>query len=115
MGDFNDDPTSISIHKYLVQDDFYNPMESIFDSEKTGSLKYNGKWNLFDQIIFSKNFLEKNHDSFSFYYAALFNKKLMKFYRAKFKGNPFRTYIGRWYQGGFSDHFPVYAFLKKEA
>jgi len=39
----------------------------------------------------------------------------MKIHRGKFKGNPFRTYVGRWYQGGFSDHFPVYAFLKKES
>ena len=114
MGDFNDDPNNKSIHEVLVGDDFYNPMEGLFDSEKSGSLTYNGKWNLFDQIIFSKNFLEKEKDSFSFYYAAIFNKRWMKIFRGKFKGNPFRTYIGRWYQGGFSDHFPVYAFLKKE-
>lgn len=24
----------------------------------------------------------------------------------------FRTYIGKWYQGGFSDYFPVYLYLK---
>lgn len=115
MGDFNDDPNSKSIHEYLVKDDLYNPMESLFDAEKSGSLTYNGKWNLFDQIIFSKNFLEKKHDAYSFYYAAVFNKKWMKIYKGKFKGNPFRTYAGRWYLGGFSDHFPVYAFLKKES
>lgn len=115
MGDFNDDPNSKSIHEHLVKDDLYNPMESLFDAETTGSLTYNGKWNLFDQIIFSKNFLEKRQDAYSFYYAAVFNKRWMKIHRGKFKGNPFRTYVGRWYQGGFSDHFPVYAFLKKES
>lgn len=115
MGDFNDDPTSKSIHEYLVGSDLYNPMESLFDANSYGSLTYNGKWNLFDQIIFSKNFLEKKEDVYSFYYASVFNKKWMKIYKGKFKGNPFRTYVGRWYQGGFSDHFPVYAFLKKES
>jgi hypothetical protein len=114
MGDFNDDPTSKSVEEHLVKEDFYNPMVSLFDNGKSGSLTYNGKWNLFDQIIFSKNFLEEKQDKLFFYYAAVFNKKWMKIYKGKFKGNPFRTYIGRWYQGGFSDHFPVYAFLKKE-
>lgn len=115
MGDFNDDPTSKSIQEYLVCEDLYNPMKSLYDEDNYGSLTYNGKWNLFDQIIFSRNFLEKKEDSYSFYYASVFNKKWMKIYKGKFKGNPFRTYVGRWYQGGFSDHFPVYAFLKKES
>ncbi len=114
MGDFNDDPTSKSVQKYLVQDDFYNPMETLLDTEKHGSLTYNGNWNLFDQIIFSKNFLEQKPAKLYFTHAEVFNKDWMKIYRGKFKGSPFRTYIGKWYQGGFSDHFPVYAFLKKK-
>ena len=115
MGDFNDDPTSKSVQEYMVQDDFYNPMETLLDREKTGSLTYDGKWNLFDQIIFSKNFLEKKEGSLSFKHAEVFNKRWMKTNRGKYKGSPFRTFIGPWYKGGFSDHFPVYAFLKKKS
>ncbi|TVZ56129.1 Endonuclease/Exonuclease/phosphatase family protein [Lutibacter sp. Hel_I_33_5] len=115
MGDFNDDPTSKSVKRHLVLDDFYNPMESLLDKEKTGTLTYDGKWNLFDQIIFSKNFLEKKTGKIYFKHAEVFNKDWLKIYRGKFKGSPFRTYIGKWYQGGFSDHFPVYAFLKKKS
>ncbi len=114
MGDFNDDPTSKSVKQHLVLDDFYNPMESLLDKEKTGTLTYDGKWNLFDQIIFSKNFLEKKEGELYFKHAEVFNKKWMKVFKGKLKGSPFRTYIGKWYQGGFSDHFPVYAFLKKK-
>lgn len=114
MGDFNDDPTCKSVAEYLVKDDFYNPMKKLLDSEKNGSLTFNGNWNLFDQIIFSKNFLEKEEGKFYFKYAEIFNRDWMKIYKGKFKGSPFRTYIGKWYQGGFSDHFPVYAFLKKK-
>jgi predicted extracellular nuclease len=114
MGDFNDDPTSKSVLEYLVKDDFYNPMESLIDKEKTGTLTYNGKWNLFDQIIFSKNFLEKEDGKLYFKHAEVFNKEWLKIFKGKLKGSPFRTYIGKWYQGGFSDHFPVYAFLKKK-
>lgn len=114
MGDFNDDPTNKSVHKHLVQDDFFNPMESLLDTEKLGSLTYNGKWNLFDQIIFSQNFLEKKENELYFKHAEVFNKKWFKIFKGKLKGSPFRTYIGPWYQGEFSDHFPVYAFLQKK-
>ncbi|MGY0427285.1 MAG: endonuclease/exonuclease/phosphatase family protein, partial [Polaribacter sp.] len=113
MGDFNDDPTSKSMQN-LVKDNFFNPMEELLDPEKNGTLTYKGKWNLFDQILFSKNFLDKKEGKLYFKYAEVFNKEWLKIYKGKRKGSPFRTYIGKWYQGGFSDHFPVYAFLKKE-
>mgnify|MGYP000229932355 FL=1 len=114
MGDFNDDPNSKSVQEYLVKDDFYNPMESLLDVEKLGTTTYDKKWNLFDQIIFSNNFLEKEEGKLYFKHAEIFNKKWLKIFKGKLKGSPFRTYIGPWYQGGFSDHFPVYAFLKKD-
>ncbi len=113
MGDFNDDPTSKSVKEYLVLDDFHNPMESML-AKGEGTLTYNGKWNLFDQIILSTNFLEKKKNKLYFKHAEVFNRKWMKTFKGKYKGSPFRTYIGKWYQGGYSDHFPVYAFLKKE-
>ena len=114
MGDFNDDPTSTSVQDYMVKDDFFNPMKKLLDKDKSGSLTYNGKWNLFDQIIFSKNFLEEKEGKLHFKHAEVFNKDWMRVNRGKYKGSPFRTYVGKWYQGGFSDHFPVYAFLKKK-
>ena len=114
MGDFNDDPTSRSVQDYMVKDDFFNPMKKILDKDKSGTLTYNGKWNLFDQIIFSKNFLEEKEGKLHFKHAEVFNKDWMRVHKGKYKGSPFRTYVGKWYQGGFSDHFPVYAFLKKK-
>lgn len=112
MGDFNDDPTNISIKKYLVNDTFYNPMERLINIGK-GTLKHDKKWHLFDQIIFSKNFIEIEENKHSFKYAEIFDEHFLKQWKGKYKGNPFRTYIGKWYQGGFSDHFPVYVYLKK--
>ncbi|WP_218598290.1 endonuclease/exonuclease/phosphatase family protein [Polaribacter sp. NJDZ03] len=114
MGDFNDDPTNKSIKEYLMTDDFYNPMEKILDRDAIGSLTYEGKWNLFDQIIITKNFLDKKEGKIYFKHAEVFNKKWLKIFKGKLKGSPFRTYIGPWYQGGFSDHFPVYVYFKKE-
>jgi hypothetical protein len=114
MGDFNDDPKSKSIKEHLVTDDFYNPMESLLNRDSLGTLTYESKWNLFDQIIITKNFLEPEFDKHHFKHAAVFNKEWLKTFRGKLKGSPFRTYIGPWYKGGFSDHFPVYLYLKKE-
>lgn len=112
MGDFNDDPTSTSIKQYLVNNTFYNPMESLY-AMGNGTLNHKKTWHLFDQIIFSKNFLDAALHKHSFKYAEIFDPAFLKIWKGKLKGNPFRTYIGKWYQGGFSDHFPVYVYLNK--
>ena len=112
MGDFNDDPSNISVKKYLVNNTFYNPMERLIDTGN-GTLNYKKTWHLFDQIIFSKNFFNIEEKKHSFKYAEIFDKHFLKEWKGKYKGNPFRTYIGKWYQGGFSDHFPVYIYLKQ--
>lgn len=113
MGDFNDDPISESVQDYLVIDDFYNPMKSLFEKGE-GTLTYYGKWHLFDQIIFSKDFFDTEKSSLSFLNAKVFKRDWLQIHRGKFKGSPFRTYIGPWYKGGFSDHFPVYVTFEKD-
>ncbi len=113
MGDFNDDPTNISIKQTLLSNSsLYNPMESLLEKGK-GTLSHKRTWHLFDQIIFTKNFFERSKTTYSFRYADVFNKKFLKTFRGKYKGTPFRTYVGKWYKGGFSDHFPVYIYLNK--
>ncbi len=112
MGDFNDDPSNVSVKKHLVNNTFYNPMERLINTGN-GTLNYKKTWHLFDQIIFSKNFFNKEVGTHSFKYAEVFDRYFLKEWKGKYKGNPFRTYIGKWYQGGFSDHFPVYVYLKK--
>jgi len=112
LGDFNDNPSDISVKKYLVQDDFYNPFESIYDKGK-GTSTHNDDWYLFDQIILSKNFFNKDN-KLVYRQAEIFEEHFLKTWKGKRKGSPFRTYIGKWHQGGFSDHFPVYVTLKKE-
>ena len=106
MGDFNDDPQSESIRK-LVGFDLYNPME-LLHTKYTGSARYRGNWNLFDQIILSNNFLQQHGNSFRFKEAKIFNSRSLTEFKGRNKGNPFRTFLGRKYNGGISDHFPVY-------
>lgn len=106
MGDFNDNPQNESV-KNLVGTSFYNPME-LLHTQISGSLSYKGNWNLFDQILFSNNFLQQHGNRFRFKKAKIFDPDSLKDYHGRNKGTPFRTYIGRKYIGGFSDHFPVY-------
>ncbi len=111
MGDFNDDPYNESIKKHLVKNDLFNPMEKLL-TRYQGSLNYRSQWNLFDQIIFSNNFHKYEKRKHSFSDAAIFDKDFLKTYKGRYKGNPFRTYVGRKYTGGYSDHFPVYIRIK---
>ncbi|WP_109302076.1 endonuclease/exonuclease/phosphatase family protein [Aquimarina sp. AU474] len=110
MGDFNDDPSSESI-KNLVRNDLFNPMEKLL-TRYNGSTSYRGQWNLFDQIIFSHNFHKYEKGKHSFSDASIFDDDFLKIYKGRYKGTPFRTYVGRKYKGGYSDHFPVSVRLK---
>jgi predicted extracellular nuclease len=107
MGDFNDDPQSKSLQE-LAGSGFYNPMETLLTND-IGSTIYRGKWFLFDQILVSHNFMQLHGNRFRFEYAKVFNPKRLQEYKGRRKGNPFRTFLGRRYTGGLSDHFPVYA------
>jgi len=131
VGDFNDEPTNISITEYLKAQPFF--CDSL-DHEKlpedfgtdlfnlsykawfdgAGSFKYKDDFNMLDQIIISKNLLlgddlEYNCNSFEVY-----KPYLMVTRTGKFQGAPFPTYGGSRYLGGYSDHYPVTAkFLVK--
>ena len=68
MGDMNDDPQNRSMAvelsakpeiKDVTDNDMFNPWWKILDSG-TGTLSYQGSWNLFDQIVLSPNLLDRN-------------------------------------------------------
>lgn len=124
MGDLNDDPVSPSLKKTLgtigkidkIQSgDFYNPMEELYKKEG-GTLAWRDNWNLFDQMITSSNLVESGDDfsSFKLYKTYIHNANYLKNQEGSFKGYPKRTYVGTTWQGGYSDHFPVYLYLLKE-
>lgn len=110
MGDFNDNPSNDSIRLLSKQAELYNPMETML-SYSRGSLNHNFKWNLFDQIMVSTNFFETQKNKLKFDEANIYDEKFLTQYKGKFKGQPFRTYVGKKYKGGYSDHFPVYVQL----
>ena len=112
MGDFNDDPKSESVQRLINSHDLFNPMQQLISRDR-GSLNHRFEWNLFDQIFFSTNFFETKLDQHSYSKADIFDDTFLTQYKGKYKGNPYRTYVGTKYKGGYSDHFPVYILLKK--
>jgi len=123
MGDLNDDPTNSSVKRHLktvakkenaTTKFLFNPWESYY-VKGIGTLAYRDTWNLFDQIIVSAPLTKTDYSSYRFYKAIIYDKPYMKQSSGRYKGYPFRSYAGGAYVGGYSDHFPVYLFLIKEA
>lgn len=111
MGDFNDNPNSKSLLLLEKESELYNPFKTVW-SRDNGSLSHNFQWNMFDQILFSTNFFDTSNSNLVFSDAQVFNSKFLTQYDGKYKGQPFRTFVGKKYKGGYSDHFPVYIQLK---
>lgn len=123
MGDLNDDPTNKSLTQFLKaksspedlknDTDLYNPMYALY-KKGIGSLAYRDSWNLFDQLIISKNLVD-DKSSYHFYAAKVFNKRFLLQKEGRYKGYPNRTFAGGVYnKDGYSDHFPVYIYIVKE-
>jgi len=135
MGDFNDEPSSASIRNILnaVPPDSADSSSSIdqtsspdptFSSNsssslinlmypfagKQGSHRYKGIWSLLDQFMITGNLagvagrLRYVQGSVKIFRQGFLLKEDMKYFGSK----PFRTYNGFRYEGGFSDHLPVY-------
>ena len=123
MGDLNDDPINRSVMEYIKakgkvakvkKQEFYNPMYDYY-KRGLGTLAWNDAWNLFDQIMLSKAFLnEPDYSTLSFYKAFVYRRPYLLQSEGRFKGYPLRTSAGGQYLGGYSDHLPVYVVLIKE-
>ena len=119
LGDFNDNPTDISLKKILRakgnrstvnKNELYNPMERLY-RQGIGSLGYRDQWHLFDQILVSHNLLFGSYRSYKLWKTGVFNPTFLITREGRLKGYPYRTYTSGTYTEGFSDHFPVYAYL----
>lgn len=113
MGDFNDNPSNKSLELIEEKSSLYNPFKTI-NLQKEGSSSYDFEWHLFDQILISTNFFDATATHLNLNTSAIFNSEFLTQYHGKYKGQPFRTYVGKRYKGGYSDHFPVYIELKED-
>lgn len=121
MGDFNDSPFDESISKELMAlthfdsislSSLYNLAYPLAEIGR-GSNKYQGKWELIDQIIVSGALLQPKGLSTSTNSFHIFSPPFLLEPDKNFLGEkPFRTYVGFKYNNGFSDHLPVLLHLR---
>lgn len=103
LGDFNDNPNEPMIEDFVRKTQLNNPFYLKHKSrEYTTFYKRFGL--TFDQIIFSNNLYSNRIEVQD---SMVFNHDEIRNYDKRFKGRPFRTYVGTRYLGGYSDHFPV--------
>ena len=136
MGDMNDDPHDRSMAvclggkrkmKDVGPDDLWNPWWDVLASG-TGTLMYQGAWNLFDQILLSPSLLDPaNMTDKKEVVAGKIDCRTLKYYKhqvfrrdylfqrdGKYKGSPLRTHAGGAWLDGYSDHLPTVVYLIKE-
>ena len=127
MGDMNDDPTNKSMVEGLSckaeidevgPDDMYNPWYNVLVKQKTGTLQYQGAWNLFDQIVLSPSLLNKkgskDFSTLKYWKHQVFRRDYLFQTEGKYKGGTKRTHAGGQWLDGYSDHLPTVVYLLKE-
>lgn len=122
MGDLNDDPISPSMTKVInakgsIKDvkrsGIYNPWMSFY-KQGLGTIAYQDSWGLFDQIVISQAWLDKEQSGYHYYKANIYNPEYLVQQTGKYHGYPKRTWDGMTYNYGYSDHFPtILVMLKK--
>lgn len=128
MGDFNDDPKNKSVEEILgakgninklKPGDMYNPF---FDMHRKGlgTYIYGDKWNLLDNIVVSANLATGSTGELKLwrpekykFWGFILRDDFLFLKEGNYKGYPKRTYVGNSFQGGYSDHLPVYILIAK--
>ena len=121
IGDFNDEPDDLSVSNDLGALNISNTVKEsalynlsagwLKNVQNIGTIKFKGKWQIFDQIIVSGTLIKSSAKELicdintAKIFAADFLLKDDRVYSGK---TLFKTYTGFKYTGGFSDHLPVY-------
>jgi hypothetical protein len=121
MGDLNDGPynksVKVELGAKLKRDqlkesrDVYNPFEQM-QKEGFATLFYRDAGDIFDQIMFTEPLARKDFSSFRYWKTGIYNKPYLITKTGQYKGYPLRHGAN---EVGYSDHFPVYIYLIKEA
>lgn len=121
MGDMNDHADNISLKEVLKargelatveKGDLFNYMAALDKNWQLGSHKYKGHWGTLDHIIVSEPLLNDQRASrlrVAPVGGQIFAARFLLSEDSKYLGlQPFRTYAGPRFLGGFSDHLPIY-------
>jgi predicted extracellular nuclease len=117
MGDLNDNPVDESVQVILnatgdKTNSLYNPWVDVYLSGR-GTSRYKQSWELFDQIIISKQFLSAASTGWKYDKVEIYNPPILQDKFSKGKGFPYRSFKGTYWVNGYSDHFPVIMYFKK--
>ena len=118
-GDFNDEPADLSVVSGLnallsaevpQPGKLYDLTMGLKHSSPGGTYKYKGSWNLLDHMVVSGTVLDTARLLYSrpsglHVFQAPY---LLEADKTNLGEQPLRTYLGNFYQGGYSDHLPIY-------
>ena len=114
MGDFNDGPDAPAVREGLKARMFARAWEpdgcelvTVMDSIDYGSYKYQGVWEKYDQFVVSASLLNGSGSTRMLDSAVLRLEFLLTDDNGYGGVKPFRTYNGRRYEKGYSDHLPI--------
>jgi len=123
LGDFNDYPSDPSLRRVLrasapevprYPGDLINTTWPIHAAADQGTVMYRGDWTVLDQIIISEGLLMSNGFLWETASTQAFKPEYLIEQDGKYSGWPFRMYRGSEYQGGYSDHLPVFCKVRWE-
>ena len=114
MGDLNDGPDDAAVRKGLGAHPFASGVNlddrqllTVMDAMDDGSYKYQGEWDKYDQFVVSAS-LVNGLGCTEMLGAEIMRPAFLLTDDDSYGGvKPFRTFNGRRYQGGYSDHLPV--------
>lgn len=101
MGDFNEENDSPALAQLMKSCDLTDLVD---DEVKTdfGTHYYQGQWSVLDHLLISRNLCSKIQKS------GIWKNTFMLEKDKRGCTKPYRTYLGPFYHGGYSDHLPVY-------
>jgi endonuclease/exonuclease/phosphatase family metal-dependent hydrolase len=113
MGDMNDEPFNTSLQQTLRAGDpeSGSKLVNLMIPDKLagqGTYFYSGNWNMLDNVIVSDGLLLDQKFQVESGKAFIFSKDWMTYTNKTGDKTPNRTYVGKKYVAGVSDHFPVY-------
>jgi hypothetical protein len=118
-GDFNDEPMDLSIvsalRAHLAYDDpqseeLYDLTGLLKSGYPGGTYKYRGSWNLLDHMVISGSLMDTTRGLYvrTSDMHVFATSKILEEDKEYMGERPFRTYLGPYYHGGYSDHLPVF-------
>ena len=119
MGDLNDGPDDLSVRQGLKAHPYSKKwveldreLVTVMDPLEEGSYKYNGAWDKYDQFVVSSSLLN-GLGCTMIKSVEIMNLPFLLTDDNNYGGvKPLRTYNGRRYQGGYSDHLPIKLYVE---